>query len=321
MLADEDTMKLQLSIVIVNWNTKELLNQCIESIKKNTEKIQYEIIVVDNASSDGSVSFIKENHPDVQIIENKKNLGFAAANNIGIRKCKGKFICLSNSDIKVLKGSLAHLIEYIEKNTHVGMVGPKTLNADYSIRPNCRKEITLWNVFVESFSLQNVFKKSNIFNDGLMTYFDHNEIKYVDVLPACFIVVRKDTLKDIGLLDENFYFYGEDKDWCKRFKEKNWQIVFLPHAEVIHYAGKSASLAPFKFMIERFKSNQYYWKKHRGRMSMKIYLLLQIILNTNRLIGSLIKIKLDHKWIKTVRENIKIRIECNKWLIKNLIKS
>lgn len=277
---------IDVSVIIVNWNTKDLLLDCIKSLIETTKKIKIEIIVVDNASSDGSPEAVQQNFPRVKIIVNKDNLGFARANNIGIMGSKGRYICLVNSDIKVINNALDQMISYMDNNPGVGVLGPKTLNADMTLRKNCRKYPSLWNMFCRSLGLHVLFPRIPFFSDTLMIYFDHSTIKKVNVLPGCFLLVRREALNDVGGLDENFFIYGEDKDWCKRFNYSGWDIHFFPSAEVIHFAGQSSSAAPIRFIIERLKANSYYWKKHHKKITYFLYVLILIFHYFIRLIGS-----------------------------------
>lgn len=304
-----------ISIIIVNWNTKELLLNCIKSLLQETSHCTMEIIVVDNASTDGSPKAVKKMYPNVNVIINKSNLGFSKANNIGINQSNGRYLCLVNSDIKILDGCVDRMCCYMEKHDSIGVLGPKTLNADMSLRINCRTFPTLWNSFCQAIGLHKFFPRYRLFSDSLMTYFLHDSIKGVNVLPGCFLMIRKEAIDEVGFLDEKFFFYGEDKDWCKRMKDGGWDVVFFPNSEVIHYAGKSAGKTPVRFLIEGLRSNSYYWEKHHGRFKKKLFLGVMLLSHSIRLGSSLIMYVAIPAERKQFSERLSGSIACTRWLI------
>jgi len=268
---------IDVSIIIVNWNAKDYLLQCIASINDSTCDCTYEIIVVDNASSDGSAQVVAEKYSQIQLIVNDNNLGFSRANNIGIAHSCGRYVCLVNSDVKVLDGCLDRMVEFMDQSHAVGALGPKTLNGDGSLRVNCQHFPTLWNTFCHAAFLKSLFPRTRWFNSGIMTYFDHQSVIRCEVLPGCFFMVRRTAMEKVGLLDEDFFIYAEDKDWCKRFWDGGWEIAFLPTAEAIHYAGKSAARAPVRFQVEKLKANIRYWNKHHGRFCVGVLYVILLL--------------------------------------------
>ena len=194
------------SYIIVNWNTKDLLVKCINSLIKQSKCFEYEIIVVDNASTDGSCQAVQHLYPKVILIQNAHNVGFSKANNIGIRRSTGQYICIVNSDTKTLTG-IDRMIDYMDAHGDVGVLGPKILNKNLSLRHNCREFPSLWTTLCLAISLNSVFPKSRLFSGTLMTYFSHDSIKQVNVLPGCFLMVRREALHEVGLLDERFFIY------------------------------------------------------------------------------------------------------------------
>jgi len=249
---------------------------------KQSNSFEYEIIVVDNASTDGSCQAIQHLYPEVILIQNANNVGFSKANNIGIRRSTGQYVCIVNSDTEVLTG-INSMIEYMDKHRNVGVLGPKILNKNHSLRHNCREFPSLWTTMCLAVSLNSVFPKSRLFSGTLMTYFTHDSIRKVNVLPGCFLMVRRKALHEVGLLDERFFIYGEDKDWCKRFWDKNWQVVFFHKAEVVHFAEASSSRAPVRFAKEKLKANYQYWDKHHGWIGKKLFLFMMIFHHSVRL--------------------------------------
>jgi GT2 family glycosyltransferase len=268
---------IDVSIIIVNWNTKELLLNCIESLYDETHDAAMEIIVVDNGSSDGSPEAVKSTYPQVKVICNNENLGFAKANNIGIAESVGRYVCLVNSDIKALDAVVDRLSAYMDQHPEIGAIGPKTVNDDMSIRVNTRRFPTLWNTFCETFFLADLFPSHSLFRGRTMTWFSHMETKNVDVLSGCFLMVRREVVEKVGALDDTFFIYGEDTDWCKRMNQNKWAVVFFADTKAIHYAGASSSAAPIRFLIELTKADLQYWKKHHNIIEYSLYQILMII--------------------------------------------
>jgi GT2 family glycosyltransferase len=256
---------LDISIIVVNWNTKELLLKCLKSIYASGSQVSIEVIVVDNASTDGSADAVRESFPRVIMVVNPDNFGFAKANNVGIALATGRFIALCNSDIEVLGGAIGELVAYLDVHPGTGAVGPKTLNADRTLRKNSRRFPTLWNMFCTANFFPRYFPGVPWLNGTLMTDFDHATTRTVDVLPGCFFVIRKSVIEEAGALDDRYFIYGEDKDWCRRIKDAGHTVVFHPLAEVVHYTKGSSSKAPVRFMVEKIKANCQYWEKFHSR--------------------------------------------------------
>ena len=278
-------LQMDISFIIVNWNAKIHLLECLESLVKESKGHDAEIIVVDNGSTDGSTGAVLEFFPGVILIENLKNLGFAMANNIGIKNCKGKYVCLVNSDVMVLGGSIGAMYDYMERHPAVGILGPQILNSDLTIQPSCKSFPTLWNCFCRTMALDSFFPKTRFFKGEFMTYWSHNTLSAVDIIVGCFWMVRRIAIDEVGLLDERFFIYSEDKDWCKRFHEKGWEVIYFPDAKVIHYGGASSANEPIRFYLEMQKANLQYWEKHHGSISTGLFRWMLIINNFCRLIG------------------------------------
>lgn len=267
--------KPDVSVIIVNWNTRDLVLRCIRSVIETRGAYGQEIIVVDNASSDGSAEAIENDYPDVLVVRNAENLGFARANNIGIKKSRGRYICLVNSDVQVLDGTIKYLLEYMEKNTSVGVVGPTILWPDMTLQDSCRRFPTLWTKFCETFALHRIFPHSALLSGEQMAYFAHDRITMVESLAGCFLMIRRDALEEVGLFDEQYFIYSEETDLCKRFREAGWQILFLPDVSAIHNQAASSAKDPVKYALLQQQSLLKYWRKHHSRLSLVcLYLLL-----------------------------------------------
>lgn len=272
-----DSISLDISVIIVAWNTQKCLVNCLRSLLEDHAGYSQEIIVVDNGSSDGSVETVESEFPHVKLVRNSENLGFAKANNIGIRASTGRYVCLVNSDVIVLDGCVGKLMEFMDQNPNIGMAGPRVLNPDRTLQVSCRHFPTIWNNLCQAFGLNKVFPKSEFFSDWFMDYWNHDSIRSVDVLSGCFWMVRRKALDEVGLLDEDFFIYGEDIDWCKRFHEAGWDMMFYPEAEAIHFGGASSSNAPIRFFLEMQKADLQYWRKHHGQFGVLIYWIIILL--------------------------------------------
>ncbi len=228
---------MSLSIIIVNWNVKSLLEKCLESIYKKEKNLDFEIFVVDNASSDGSAEMVKEKFPQVKLITNKENKGFAIANNQGIKQAQGEFILLLNPDTEILDNALEKMVNFMRQYSSCGILGCKLLNSDGSLQPSCRAFPSLYSQVIILLKLHNFFPR--LVKKYYMLNCPHHEIREVDqVMGACFLI-RKKMIDEIGLLDEGYRVLFEEVDYCKRAKDANWKIYFTPEAKIIHHKGQS----------------------------------------------------------------------------------
>lgn len=235
---------MDLSIVILNYNQKNFLKVCLNGILKVQPKINYEIIVVDNASTDGSRKMLagfKIKDSKLKIIFNKKNLGFGSGCNVGIKESKGKYILLLNPDIAVLDNSIEKLIKYLEENKKVGIVGPQLLNPDKTIQKSCYRYPN-WYIPIlrRTFLAKFPWAKKEL-EKYLMFGFNHQEKKEVDWILGAALMLRKEMLKKIGLFDKKFFLYFEDIDLCRRANQANWKIVYYPESQMFHYHQRESA--------------------------------------------------------------------------------
>ena len=259
---------MDVSVVIVAWNAKPYLELCLESLAAAPPRRSLEVIVVDNASTDGSAEMIETRFPSVNLVKSAENLGFSKGNNVAIRQCHGRYIALVNPDVQVLPGCLDALADFMDQNPKVGNVGPRVLNPDMTLQSSCRRFPTLWNNFCSAAGLEAAFKGSRFFAGEHMFYFPHDRTTTVDVLVGCFNMVRRETFEAVGLLDEGLFMYGDDVDWCRRCWTAGWQVVFFPGARAIHDRGKITAPYPVRFAVAQQKSVLYYWSKHHGTLGM-----------------------------------------------------
>jgi len=255
---------MDISVIIVSWNARACLQECLASLPAASATQSVETIIVDNNSSDGSVEMVEAEFPSVKLIRLNENRGFAAANNIGIRASSGRYLALVNSDVIFLDQCLDKLAGYMDAHAEIGIVGPRVLNRDLSLQFSCRRFPSLWNNFCYFTRLFKVFPNCEWLAGEHLSAFDHNSIRKVDALVGCFLVARKSAVDEFGLLDEGFFIYAEDVDWCKRSWDAGWEIVFYPGAAAIHFRGGSSSKDSVRFEFEQQRSVFRYWKKHHG---------------------------------------------------------
>jgi hypothetical protein len=306
---------INLSNIIVSWNAKEYLDECLQSIDKNAPHFKFETIVVDNASTDGAPDLVAEKYPQVHLIRNPENLGFAKANNVGIEKSEGKYVCLINSDAVVLKDCLDLMCRYMDEHPDIGVLGPKVLNRDGSLQPTCREFPTFWKNICNAMALNKLFPKSSMFGGYTMMDWSHDTVRDVDFLSGCFMMVRRSAIEQVGLLDDNFFFYAEDKDWCKRFWKAGWKVVYFPHAKAIHYLYGSSDKDPVKLYIQQTKANLQYYSKHHNFISKMGFIVSNIMHQIIRVFGYsvLYLIKSDGREIVFLK--IKRSCSCLIWLL------
>ncbi len=274
-----------ISIVIVTWNCKKFAAECLDSLRSYSQEPQAEIIVVDNASWDGTADLVRDSYPWVLLIRNKDNLGFTKANNIGIRESSGKYVCLINPDVQVLDGCIEKMVAYMEENPRIGLLGPRMLGADGKSYRSYMGAPTLWRIFCRALALDVLFPQSKLCGGFLMPYFNRERIADVDVLNGWFWMTRRKALNQVGLLDERLFMFGDDLDWSKRFHDAGWRVVYFPVAESFHYGGGTTARAPVRFSVEMQRANFQYWQKNYSRASQLVYLVIVWIHQAVRFVG------------------------------------
>jgi GT2 family glycosyltransferase len=259
--------EIQLSIIIVTHNAKDFLRNCLKSVFEKIKNLSFEVLVVDNASSDGTFEMLKNEFPQVNAIFSKENLGFAKANNLAIKEAKGKYIFLLNPDTILLDENFEKLIDFAQKNPDVGAIGPKVLNSDLTIQHQCKRGFpTPWNIFCYLSGLAKIFPKSKIFAGYLLTYLDTEKIQEVDSLSGCAMVVKREVIEKVGMMDEDYYLYGDDLDWCYRIKSAGWKVVYFPETKIIHYGGKGGTgKKPYFNIYHFYRSAFIFYRKHLAR--------------------------------------------------------
>jgi GT2 family glycosyltransferase len=258
------------SIIVVNWNTHDLLRSCLESVYAQSTTIKCEVIVVDNGSSDGSVEMVRKDFNQVNLLANPDNRGFAAANNQGIEVAKGRYILLLNSDTIVLDRAIEKTVAFADRHADTAVTGCRLLNPDHTMQNSCFMFPSILNWFLFSTYLYRLFPQSHFFGREQMTWWPRNDSREVDVVTGCYMLVRKEAIDQVGPMDERFFMYAEETDWCYRFKAKGWKNRFTPDAEIIHIGGASAvklgaqraQLTNRSFVRYMFK----HWSKPRAKI-------------------------------------------------------
>lgn len=254
---------MNLSIIIVNYNVKYFLEQCLNSVLKAIQEIDSEIFVIDNASVDGSVEMLKKQFPTVNLIQNSNNLGFSKANNQAISKAKGEYILLLNPDTIVEEDCFHKLLSFMTKNKKAGAIGVKMLNGEGKYLPESKRGFPSPSVAFYKFSgLSKLFPKSKVFGKYHLSFLDSNEIHEVDVLAGAFMFIRKSVLEIIGPLDEDFFMYGEDIDLSYRIQKAGFQNYYYPLTTIIHYKGESSKKNSLNYVFMFYKAMQIFAKKH-----------------------------------------------------------
>ncbi len=242
-----------LSIVIVNYNNAKLLETCLRSIGKFSQKLTLEIIVSDNGSSDGSQKMLKDKFPEVILIENNANLGFIKATNNGLKIASSRYIILLNDDTELKNNALEILVDFMDKNPEAGACGPKLLNTDGTPQ-----------------------RQGSIFGKP---FWKSDEAIPVDFVIGGALLLRKEVFQQIGLMDENLFFYNDDIDWCKSIRKAGWKIYFVPQAQIMHYGGYSSKrVFNPRLFIEGFRGGLYFCRKHYNMVAYLAYRLLLLIL-------------------------------------------
>lgn len=256
---------MKLSIVIVNWKTKELTAAAIASVFEQTKALLFEVILIDNNSADGSVETLRALFPQITIVENNANLGFGKANNQGMRLAKGQYIMLLNSDTVVLDHALEKMVAYLDEHPDVMMVGPKVLNADHTFQHACRRMLpTPASSFYHLFGLVKIFRRNARVNAYKGYNREPNITEPVEALSGAAMMFRRPVFEVTGGFDERFFMYGEDLDLCKQVFDHGWKTMFVHTAEIIHYGGASSKKRRTKSIVNFYEAMWLYYEKHWG---------------------------------------------------------
>lgn len=255
--------KTELTIVIVSWNVKDLLKKCLESIFENRANLALAVIVVDNGSKDQTAEMVKADFPQVKLIANQSNLGFARANNQGIRESQSEYILALNPDTEIVGSALPTALAFIKNNEQIGLVGAKHLNPDKTLQLSVRRFPNFLVLFLIFSKIAKIFPHLKALNEYLAKDFDYQKSQPCDQTAGSFLLLRKKMLDQIGLFDERFFTWFEEVDLCRRAKTAGWQVWYLAEAEIIHRGGQSFSRQlTLRNQKIFFQSALKYLKKH-----------------------------------------------------------
>ncbi len=257
-----------LSVIIVNWNVRDLLRRCLRSLYSSATEsgLAVQVIVVDNGSTDGSVEMVRSAFPAVHLIVNQDNRGFPAANNQGLAVAQGRYSLILNPDTEIVGDALATLVAFADAHPDVGIVGPQLLNPDGTVQSSRRRFPTLATAFFESTWLQR-YGPRRILEHYYVLDRPDDRVQDVDWLYGAAFMARREAVAQVGLLDEGYFMYSEELDWCRRFRDAGWRVVYLPTAQVIHYGGKSSEQVIAARHIHFQTSKVRYFRKYHGRMA------------------------------------------------------
>jgi O-antigen biosynthesis protein len=269
---------MDISVVIVNYNVRDFLNNALVSLSKSLDGLHSEIFVVDNASDDGSVELVRKKFPTITLISNLSNLGFAKANNQALVRSTGRYIVLLNPDTLVQEDTFKKLIQHLDHNPQIGMAGCKILNPDGTLQSACRRSFpTPWVAFTKTFGLSTLFPHSKFFGRYNLTFLNEDEIYEVDAISGSFMMIRREVFEKIGGLDESFFMYGEDLDWCFRVKQSGWKVFYVPITSIIHYKGESTKRSNIDDLKVFYTAMRLFVRKyHTGSVFFVGFILLGI---------------------------------------------
>jgi O-antigen biosynthesis protein len=272
----------RVSVVIVNYNVRDFLHHAIVSLTKALKGISSEILVVDNASDDGSVEMVKRTFPRVRLFASPINLGFAKGNNLALRQARGEYLLLINPDTLVQEDTIGRMVDFFEGHPDVGLAGCKILNPDGSFQLPCRRSFpTPWVAFTKMTGLSRLFPRSRLFGRYNLTYLSPDETYEIDAVSGSFMMLRKSVYDEVGGLDEDFFMYGEDLDWCYRIQKSGWKIYYVHSTQIVHYKGESTRRSDIDEIRTFYRAMHLFVQKHFKRsVTFQLFLRLGITLSS-----------------------------------------
>jgi GT2 family glycosyltransferase len=257
------------SVIVVSYNTRDVTLQCLRSIYAHTRRSTFEVLVIDNASSDGSAAAIAREYPQATLIANSGNRGFAGGNNQGLKIARGRYALLLNPDTIVLDGAIDRSIAFADQHPELAVVGCQVLEDQHTIQRTCFAFQTPLNLFLGFSGLSRLFPRSRWFARPQMSWWGRDSLQEVDVVSGMFMLVRSAAIAQVGLMDEDYFVYGEEADWCYRFWRAGWRCCFAPVAQIIHLDGgnKSTDQRSLAMYVQNQKSVLLFNRKHYGRLA------------------------------------------------------
>ncbi|GIV15967.1 MAG: glycosyl transferase [Armatimonadota bacterium] len=269
-------MSIALSLIIVNWNTREHLRACLRSIFAYPPDEPFEVWVVDNASSDGSVQMVREQFPQVYLIANERNVGYGRANNQALRQAQGEFALILNSDIEATPNALQALIDFMRQHPDAHAAGGQLILPDGSIQPSCSERLTLWAVFCEQSLLAKAFPRSRLFGGYTLTWWGYDSVREVEQVVGACLILRRQPDGYFPLFDERYFMYAEDTELCHRIRQSGGRIYYVPHARFKHHLGASSEQETVRTeMVKAYnRSRLLFFHEVHGAWSVPVYRLL-----------------------------------------------
>lgn len=296
---------MKLTVIIVNYNVKFYVEQCLYSLRKALTGIDAEICVVDNCSNDGSIDYLKPRFDDVVFIQNQENLGFSRANNIAIRRSQSKYVLLLNPDTMVGEVTIRQTIAFMDSHERAGALGVKMLNTDGSVAKESRRGIpSPATAFYKMCGLCERFPANRTFAHYYMSYLPWNEASKIEIVSGAFCLLRKSTLEEVGLLDEDFFMYGEDIDLSYRIHNKGWDVWYYP-SEILHYKGESTQKTSFRYVHVFYEAMLIFFNKHYSHLSFLFSLPIQMAIYSKAL-STLISVKMSKFYSTFKNEKLKV---------------
>jgi len=264
---------MKLSVVIVNYNVKYFLEQCLISVFKAGYGIEMEVFVVDNASADGSCQMVKQRFPEVKLIENKVNDGFAVANNQAIRQSVGEYVLLLNPDTVVEEDTFVKCIAFMDSHSNAGSLTVKMIDGKGRYLPESKRGLPSPMVsFFKIFGFAKLFPRSKVFARYYLGHLDENATNKIEILPGAFMFIRRSVLDKVGLLDESFFMYGEDIDLSYRILKGNYDNYYYPKTRIIHYKGESTKKGSINYVLLFYKAMVQFARKHFTQKNARVYM-------------------------------------------------
>ncbi|HTR98214.1 MAG TPA: glycosyltransferase [Bacteroidota bacterium] len=281
---------MTLSVIIVNYNVRQFLENALASVSRALEGIDGEVFVVDNASSDGSAEMVRAKFPRVCLIESERNVGFARANNMALRRARGEFLLLLNPDTVVQEDTFSVMLRFFADVPDAGLAGCKILNPDGTFQLPCRRSFpTPWVAFTKIFGLSALFPKSRLFGRYNLTYLDEDETYPVEAIGGAFMMLRREAYEKAGGLDESFFMYGEDLDWCYRIGQAGYRVYYVHATKIIHFKGESTKRSDIDEIKHFYEAMQLFVRKHFGR-SRTVRAFLSLGINLRGAAASLVRL-------------------------------
>ena len=268
---------VDVTAIVVNYNTEALLRPCVDALRASVGKLNLQIVIIDNASRDGSVALLRAEFADCELIFNTTNVGFGRANNQALALASGRYLLLLNTDAFVAADTVAETVRYLDAHPRCGLLGVRLEGRDGELQPSCRYFPTPWNEFLLSTGLDRLFRGTRMIDDMV---WDHASVRNCDWVPGCYYLVRHDVVRQVGLFDPRFFLYYEEVDHCRAVKAAGWEVVFFPYTTVVHIGGESAKSdaeitgSGRQISALQIESSLLYYRKHHGRAGLAANLVL-----------------------------------------------